>query len=172
MQVQSSRATGWRPEATAGFWINRASRTLLRQLDARLRPFGFAMSHLPVLGALARLPALSQRELAEVADVEQATMVETIARMERDDVVRRTPNPADKRANLISLTRRSRLRFPKALAALIDCERQALAGFTDDEQALLQALLRRVVHNLDPTDRSANTDASVCDQPPPARGAP
>lgn len=142
----------WDPESTAAFWVNRASRSLLRHFDARLRPFGFAMSHLPVLRALAGGRALSQTELAQIARVEQPTMAETLARMVRDGVVERAPNPDDKRRAKVSLTRRARALFPRAKAALIDGEREAMAGFTDEEKATLRQLLQRVVKNLEPQD--------------------
>jgi MarR family transcriptional regulator for hemolysin len=143
------RANAWAPEATPSFWINRASRLLLRSFDARLRPFDFAMSHLPVLRALADGRSRSQTELAHAAGVEQPSMGETIARMERDGVVEREPNPNDRRGALVSLTRRTRARFPKAKAALVEAEREAMAGFSDDEKALLRALLQRVVRNIE-----------------------
>lgn len=137
------------PESMVGFWINRASRLILRHLDARLRPFGFAMSHLPVLRALADRSSLSQKDLAQLAGVEQPTMAEMLVRMERDGMVQRAPNPDDKRGTLISITRRSRARFPKARAVLVEGERGALAGFRDAEKVLLRELLQRVVRNLE-----------------------
>jgi MarR family transcriptional regulator for hemolysin len=132
-----------------GFWINLASRSILRVLDARLRPLGFAMSHLPVLRALADGGSLSQKDLARMARVEQPTMAEMLARMERDGLVQREPNPEDKRGSLTSLTRSARVRFPKARETLIAGERQAMAGFSDHEKALLLELLQRVVKNVD-----------------------
>jgi DNA-binding MarR family transcriptional regulator len=145
-------AAAWDPEAAAAFWINRASRSLLRHLDARLRPLGFAMSHLPVLRALARGEALSQSDLARIARVEPPTMAEMLARMERDGVVQREPNPDDKRAILISLTPRSRARIPEAKAALVEAEREAMAGLSEAEQQLLRDLLQRVVRNVEATE--------------------
>jgi MarR family transcriptional regulator, transcriptional regulator for hemolysin len=147
-----TKAEAWDPESTAGFWINRASRLLLRRLDGRLRPFGFAMSYLPVLRALARNQSLSQKELAQLARVEQPTMAEMLARMERDGVVQREPNPDDKRGNLISLTRSTRARFPKAKAALVEGEREAMAGLSDAEKVLLRKLLQRVVRNVESSE--------------------
>jgi DNA-binding MarR family transcriptional regulator len=139
----------WAPESTAAFWINRASRMLLRHFDARLRPFGFAMSHLPVLRALAGGGSLSQIELAEAARVEQPTMAETLTRMVRDGVAQREPNPNDKRGTLVSLTRRSRARLSKARVALVQADREAMVGLTDAEKAVLRELLERVVRNLE-----------------------
>jgi len=140
---------GWDPEASPAFWINRASKALLRHFDAGLRPFGFAMSHLPVLRALADGRARSPTELAVAAGVEQPSMAETLARMERDGVVEREPNPDDRRGVLVSVTRQTRARFPRAKAALIEGERAALASFTEAERVLLRQLLQRVVKNLE-----------------------
>jgi DNA-binding MarR family transcriptional regulator len=139
----------WNPESTPAFWINRASRALVRHFDARLRPFGFAMSHLPVLRSLAPGRSMSQTELALAARVEQPTMAETLARMVRDGVAEREPNPKDGRGTLVSLTRRSRARLPKARAALMEANREAVAGLTEAEQALLRQLLERVVVNIE-----------------------
>jgi MarR family transcriptional regulator for hemolysin len=136
------------PNDMVGFWINLASRSILRVLDARLRPLGFAMSHLPVLRALAEGGALSQKDLARIARVEQPTMAEMLARMERDGLVEREPNPDDKRGSLTSLTRSARMRFPRATETLVAAEREAMAGFSDREKTLLLELLQRVVKNV------------------------
>ena len=160
MQHDREQEAPWDPEASPAFWINRVSRALLRRGDGRLRPLGFAMSYLPVMRALAmaRRP-LSQKELARAAGVEQPTMAETIARLVRDGMVQRDPNPDDKRSTGISLTRLSRARFPKARAVLIESEREAMAGFSDHEKALLRDLLKRVLKNLETSS-----------DPPEARG--
>ena len=138
------------PEATAGYWINRASRLLVREGDARLRPHGLAMSYLPVLRALAEGPR-SQKELAAAAGVEQSSMAETLVRMERDEMVRRDPHPDDGRTSVVSLTRLSRARFPKAMASLMEGDARATAGLTDEEKTVLRDLLERVVRNLEAT---------------------
>jgi DNA-binding MarR family transcriptional regulator len=153
MQLKMS-PTACAPESMVGFWLNLASRSLLRVLDGRLRPFGFSMSHLPVLRALAERGALSQKELARVARVEQPTMAEMLARMERDRVVQRETNPEDKRGSLTSLTRSARGRLSKAAEAMIEGEREAMAGLSAAERALLLDLLKRVVRNLEARDPS------------------
>src|SRR5262249_12317126 len=103
----------------------------------------------PVRRALADGRSRSQTELARASGVEQPSMAETLARMERDGIVRREPNPNDKRGSLFSVTSKARARFPKAKSALIKCERRAMAGFDDAEKAVLRELLKRVARNLD-----------------------
>ncbi|MDP9150074.1 MAG: MarR family transcriptional regulator [Myxococcota bacterium] len=110
---------------------------------------------------------MSQTELAQAAQVEQPSMAETLARMVRDGVAQREPNPKDGRGTLVSLTRRSRARMPKARAALMEANREAMAGLTEAEQALLRQLLERVARNLEAF--SDKEPASV--EEPPVRAA-
>ena len=148
MQVPADRVS-WDPKSTVAFWINQISRRILRLHDARLKAFGFGMSQVPVLLALEESGPLSQKALAERSRVEQPTMAEMLGRMERDGVIERTPNPEDRRGSLVSLTRRSRARIPKAKDALMQGERDATAGFSAAEKAILMELLLRVARNLD-----------------------
>ncbi len=148
MQEQND-TPGWNPEASVGFWLNRASRMLMRLHENRLRPLGFGMSQMPILQALSENESLSQKDLAQRARVEQPTMAEMLARMERDGLVEREPNPNDKRASLTSLSRKAKTRLPKAKAELIQGELDATAGFSDEEKAVLRGFLMRIVRNLE-----------------------
>jgi MarR family transcriptional regulator for hemolysin len=159
MHRDDNEAAPWAPEASPGFWINRVSRALLRRGDARLRPLGFAMSYLPVLRALAYAGRpLSQTELAQRVGVEQPSMAETLVRMVRDGLVQREPNAEDKRSTVITLTRLSRARFPKARAVIIEAEGEAMAGLSDGEKAVLRDLLRRVCANLEASTDNPRLD--------------
>lgn len=147
--MQGKESPGWNPTASASFWINQASRSLQRLQDARLRPLGFGMAQMPILHALKDGAPRSQKDLAHSARVEQPTMAEMLARMERDGVVQREPNPKDGRGRLTSLTRRAHLRWPKAKMELIRTEGEAMAGFSPGEKETLMNLLQRVIANLD-----------------------
>lgn len=111
----------------------------LRGEEARLKPLGFGVGHLPVLIALRDGLASTQRDLARFARVEQPPMAQMLARMERDGLIRRAPDPADGRSSRVSLTRAARARLP------------------DAEAARLVALLTRLIANL---DRLANAEAA------------
>lgn len=137
------------PELRPGYWINRTSRLLTRLGDVRLEPFEIALSHLPVLRALGDGGSRSQSELARLAQVEQPSMAATLSRMERAGIVQREAHPTDKRAALVSLTRKARTSFPKAARSLDEAEELALAGLSIDERRTLRLLLERVAHNLE-----------------------
>jgi DNA-binding MarR family transcriptional regulator len=142
------RTTDWNPQATPTFWINHASRLVLRLFEQRLRPLGFGFAYVPVVVALEENGPLTQKELIESAHVEQPTMAALLARMERDGVISRSPHPVDQRASLISLTAKAKTRLPKAREQLRQGAELALAGLSKQERATLLALLQRVVANL------------------------
>jgi MarR family transcriptional regulator for hemolysin len=133
-----------------GHLINRSARLLSRWGDARVQPMGLAMAQVPVFYALKDGASLTQKELAKLAQIEQPTMAQLLARMERDGLIRRTPNPRDKRSSVVSLTPLALSKLPGARVVLLEGNKAALGGFTDREVATLCRLLTRVVKNLDP----------------------
>jgi MarR family transcriptional regulator for hemolysin len=143
--------------STPGHLINLAARGFARLSEARLKPLGFGVGHLPVLVALQDGRADTQRDLARFAKIEQPSMAQMLVRMERDGLIQRTPDATDGRSSRIALTRLAQTRLPDACAALFEGNREALSGFTDEEAAQLVALLTRVIANL---DRLANAEPS------------
>jgi MarR family transcriptional regulator, transcriptional regulator for hemolysin len=135
--------------STPGHLISLAARGFARLSEARLKPLGFGVGHLPVLVALRDGRASTQRDLARFAKIEQPPMAQMLARMERDGLIQRTPDPADGRSNRVSMTQAAEARLPSAVAALLRGNSEALSGFTDDEAAQLVALLTRLIVNLD-----------------------
>ena len=142
----------WNPESSPTFWINHASRAIMRRFESVLRPLGFGFAYLPVAGALSDDAELLQKDLAERAHVEQPTMAALLARMERDGFLARKRHPSDRRASLLSLTAKAKDRLPAARLRLEEGAEQALAGFSERERATLMALLKRVVENLGEPD--------------------
>lgn len=129
--------------------IGQINRAFARIVDAPLRELGFAIGQLPVLVALKNAQALSQAELARLAQVEQPSMAQLLNRMERDGLVHRVADANDKRSRLISLTDPAQQRMPDAKAVMDATSRQALAGFSKDEKQQLAALLARINANLE-----------------------
>jgi MarR family transcriptional regulator, transcriptional regulator for hemolysin len=135
--------------ATPGHLIGLAARGFVRLSEARLKPLGFGVGHVPVLIALQDGRADTQRDLARFAKVEQPPMAQMLARMERDGLIQRTPDPADGRSSRIALTELARVRLPDVCSVLLDGNREALNGFTDEESEQFISLLTRLISNLD-----------------------
>lgn len=139
----------WTSQSRPGHLINRLARLFVRVGDSRLKALGVASGQMPVLAALRDGHALSQKELASFARIEQPTMAQTLARMERDGIVQRHADPNDKRSSLISLTPLAVEKAPQIIAVLQQGNDEALEGFSDEEKEMLVSLLRRIVVNLE-----------------------
>ena len=143
--------------STPGHLISLAARGFSRLSEARLKPLGFGVGHLPVLVALRDGRASTQRDLALFAKIEQPPMAQMLARMERDGLIRRALDPTDARVRRITLTKAAEARLPDALAVLLQGNREVLHDFTAEEVRLLVDLLTRLIANL---DRVASIEAS------------
>jgi MarR family transcriptional regulator, transcriptional regulator for hemolysin len=143
--------------STPGHLISLAARGFARLSEARLKPLGFGVGHLPVLVALQDGQASTQRDLARFAKIEQPPMAQMLARMERDELIQRAPDPDDGRSSRITLTKVAEARLPYAIAVLLRGNHEVLRGFTDEEAGLLVVLLKRLIANL---DRVASVEAS------------
>ncbi|HEY4090478.1 MAG TPA: MarR family transcriptional regulator [Luteibacter sp.] len=135
--------------STPGHLISLAARGFARLSEARLKPLGFGVGHVPILVALQNGKANTQRDLARFAKVEQPPMAQMLVRMERDGLIERRPDPADGRSSLVTLTRMAKQRLPKATTTLFAGNREALDGFSDAEAAQFIDMLKRVIANLD-----------------------
>lgn len=137
----------WLPQempSAAVIWISR----LLQKLDdERMKPYGVTSAQLPVLVALKNGERLTQKELARIAGVEQPSMAQLLARMERDDLIRREPSPSDGRSSLIMLTERAINTLEPGRHALRSVDNDVCAGFSDEERQVFLGLLRRMAAN-------------------------
>src|SRR5258707_2257789 len=119
--------------STPGHLISLAARGFARLSEARLKPLGFGVGHLPVLVALQDGQIGSQRDLARFARIEHPPMAQMLARMERDGLIQRVPDPADGRSSRITLTEIAEARLPDAVAVLLRGNHEVLRDFTDEE---------------------------------------
>ena len=124
-------------------------RSFHRVADSLLRERGFAMGQLPVLMALKDGRPHSQAELARLAHVEQPSMAQLLARMERDGLVQRVPDPDDRRSRLVLLTAECRTRMHESRAVMQMLAAEALDGFSAEERAELGRLVRRLAERVD-----------------------
>ncbi|MHB8284885.1 MAG: MarR family winged helix-turn-helix transcriptional regulator [Caulobacteraceae bacterium] len=135
--------------STPGHLISLAARGFARLSEARLKPLGFGVGHLPVLVALREGRASTQRDLARFARIEQPPMAQMLARMERDGLIQRAADPDDRRSSRITLTAAAQARLPDAIIALFQGNDDALRDFTEAEAAQLITLLTRLIANLE-----------------------
>ncbi|MCE8521183.1 MarR family transcriptional regulator [Ruegeria pomeroyi] len=133
---------------SAGYLANHMARLFAAGLARRIQPLGLAPAQFMVLLELWHSDGRTQADLTAALDVEQATMANTLKRMERDGLIRRLPSEEDRRARLIHLTDRARALEAEAKTAAGAQNAQALAGLDAAERATFIALMRRVIGNM------------------------
>ena len=97
-----------RPGSSVGYQVNRLARLFEAALRESIAGYGVVPGQFPALLALFEQDGRTQRELCEVASVDQSTMAKTLARMRRDGLVREEPDPDDGRRTRYHLTPRAR----------------------------------------------------------------
>jgi DNA-binding MarR family transcriptional regulator len=101
-----------------------------------------------VLVALRRAGApfrLTPTELARQRMMTSGGMTPVIDRLEREGLVQRLPNPADRRGSLVELTRAGRRKVDAAMARHADAEHRLVEHLDPREREQLAALLRKLL---------------------------
>ena len=91
-----------------GYLVNRAAKAFSRALADRLAAHGAHLGQWAVLVFLWERDGQSQGELSRRVAIEDATMVRTVDRMERDGLVRRVRDARDRRRVNVFLTDKGR----------------------------------------------------------------
>ncbi|WP_448189936.1 MarR family winged helix-turn-helix transcriptional regulator [Azospirillum sp. sgz301742] len=132
-----------------GYLVNYLGRLFARALERRIGPHGLFPGQMPALLALWEREGISQAELCRIVQVEQPTMANTLNRMERDELIRRVPDPEDRRRVLIYLTDRARALEEPVTALARDANGIAGQGFTEEESREAMRLLGKLISNLE-----------------------
>lgn len=132
-----------------GFLTNRAARLLVRALDARLREIGMRAAHMPVFMALSDGAALTQKQLAAFAEIEQPTMAATLTRMEAAGLIEREVNHTDRRSSLVRLSARGLGNCSLVQEIVEDITQLAESGFEGDEATTYRRLLLKLIASLE-----------------------
>ena len=131
-----------------GFVTNRLARLFAQRLSARIAPLGLAPAQFMTLLELWDGDGLTQAELTDRLDVEQATMANTLGRMERDGLIDRTPHPEDRRAQLVWLTDKSRALERPAKQAAQSVNTAALQGLKKGDAAEALRCMNAMIESL------------------------
>lgn len=133
---------------SAGYLANHMARLFAHGLHERIRPLGLAPAQFMTLLELWATDGLTQAELVDRLDVEQATLANTLKRMERDGLVARRPHPDDGRARQNWLTAKGKaLQGPATRAARAQNE-TALKTLSAAERALFLDMSRRIIGSM------------------------
>jgi DNA-binding MarR family transcriptional regulator len=147
------------PLRNFGFLLREVSSLSALNFERHAVDLGLTLPQCKILTYLQRSDGISQAKLAELTDMDPMTLARTLERMEGDGWIKRSADPADRRARKVCLE-------PPAAALLQAIWRvadkgraDAMAGLTAGDRAQLMSLLERVRCNLDSVVRAASRES-------------
>jgi DNA-binding MarR family transcriptional regulator len=132
--------------------VTRLARHLDRARRSAFTQHGLEAWEFDVLSALRRAGdpyQLSPGQLLTQTLVTSGTMTNRIDRLAARDLVRRLPDPTDRRGVQVRMTPAGRQAVDAAMAGLLDHERTMLASLPEENWQTLAALLRELVAPFD-----------------------
>lgn len=130
---------------SAGYLVNNMARLLVEVLRKRVAPLGIVPGQFPALLALWEKDGLTQKELLSMLDIEQATLANTLTRMERDGLIIRKEHPADARARTIHVTEQGLSIRDEAYRTAMQINEEVLADLSEEETKAFLGYMRRVI---------------------------
>ncbi|HEU4655899.1 MAG TPA: MarR family transcriptional regulator [Capillimicrobium sp.] len=127
-----------------------------RRIDGTAAEFGLDRGQGDVLFTLRRAGApyrLTPSQLTAALLVTSGTMTNRLDRLEALGLIRRLPNPADRRGVLIELTDEAREAVDRAVEVHVEREQEMLAPLSAAERKQLDGILRKLVAHLSPGAR-------------------
>jgi DNA-binding MarR family transcriptional regulator len=148
-----------RPELDTGALalVGRLMRTAQLAEDAllpALRERGLEPGWLDVLAALRRSGprhGLNPKRLLETVMLSSGGMTKRLDQLERAGLVKRSPDPGDRRGTLVRLTPRGRRTIDRAIELHIAGEERLLEPLSGAERRTLDRLLRKLLAPAEPT---------------------
>jgi DNA-binding MarR family transcriptional regulator len=131
-----------------GYQIAQLNRLYDRRMQEAFADLGIAPGQFAPLVMLFEQDGLTQAELCRRINVEQPTMANTLDRMERDGLVKRKPDPEDKRRATVHLTPHADEMRQRVMDQARVVAAQAVKGLTPAEQEQLFAVISRLTDNL------------------------
>lgn len=127
-----------------GIKIRRIQRSINRHLSDALQGMDVAVGEFGTLGLIAANPGLAQIDIAREYDIDKATMVGLLDKLEGAGYVRRRRHPTDRRRNALTLTEKGDRRFAELKAAFAAQEASFTQSLTKAEKKRLMDLLDRI----------------------------
>lgn len=129
-------------------WLSVTDRFYKIYLDKQLAPFGINNSQYMFLIKICRSPGILQDSLMDMFYVHPSNIVRTIAALEKQGMLTRSPNDKDKRTCKLYPTDRALSVIDKVEAVCKKTESLLLQGITDSDQELFMNLLVQAGKNI------------------------
>ncbi len=132
-----------KPNDCIFFLLSKSSQAAIRFWGRKIAHLGVRPIQGLVLMSLLGEDRITARSLGERVTLDSATITGVLDRLEGMGLVRRMPNPDDRRAILVALTEKGRETAGEIVAILPRANQEFLKGFSREEQKMFRGLLHR-----------------------------
>ncbi len=140
-----------------GFLAADISRLMRTEFDRQVGALGVTRAQWMVLARLNRRPGCSQTELAEMMEVERATAGRLLDRLEENGLVRREPDPIDRRIRRVFPTKAAAAAQAKIRAVADTIVADATIDLSEDQRETLMDLMTMVRGRLSEVVQSSSS---------------
>lgn len=131
-----------------GYLISIAGLRYKGETWRRLKPFAVTPEQWVVLNRLSTEEGVCQRELAGRIVKDQPNTTRILDKMEQKGLIRRDPDPLDRRAFLVFLTEKGKSVREELLPVVQQFREKSIRGFSDAEIKLAKEFLRKFMANV------------------------
>jgi MarR family transcriptional regulator for hemolysin len=128
--------------------VNDVARMVRTLGDARARDHGMTRAQWMILVRLEQQPGMSQNELAALIEVEPITVGRLIDRLERRGMVKRCPDPSDRRIWRLRLTEAAQPMLKEIMKARAEINDILTAGLPKKDLEAAVDCLQRMKSNM------------------------
>ncbi len=133
---------------TVGYMLAQVCRLHRQRADVLLNQIGLHVGQEMFLCGLWANEGVTQTELAEILQLQPATVTNTLQRLEREKIIERRDDLDDQRVSRVYTTEKGRSLERLVNEKWSQLESEAFDGFTVEERVLLRRLLQLAYRNL------------------------
>jgi DNA-binding MarR family transcriptional regulator len=128
-----------------GFVLAKARQELVERMERIIGHEGLSLRHFGALLLIAQRGAMRQTDLSGAIRLDRTTMMNVVDELEAAGLVRRDADPADRRANAVTVTARGQKWLERVRPTAEREEESFLAPLSAPERERLRELLMRLV---------------------------
>lgn len=140
--AKRARRSNSAPTTAVVFSLLESAAAVRSRLEAAVSPVGLSLAKLSVLHPLAEAGTpLSLSELAQRQHCVRSNITQLVDRLEKDGLVRRRPDPDDRRGVLAALTHAGEQAYATGMRALVEAQQDIVRALSVGDAKSLQSAL-------------------------------
>jgi len=131
-----------------GYLLGNVRQEWITAVEKELKPLDLTAAQYMVLLKVGSGSATTPVEICRVLQYDTGAMTRLLDRIEAKGLLKRVAHGGDRRCVALELTPQGEELYPRLIRIVMDMNKRALRGFTKEEVAALDRLLRRAALNV------------------------